>query len=103
MSWGKFIGTVGLFGAYIKSGCLKFNIPEKGKKLIRFIADNSFGVYLFSVFAQVNLVEIYFFINDKTGGKIPLISSYLYVLAVMMIEVVVIALLRKIPLIRRFI
>lgn len=96
------IPTLFAFGV-IKSGCLKFNISEKGKKLIRFIADNSFGVYLFSVFAQINLVEIYFFINDKTGGEIPLISSYLYVLAVMMIEVVVIALLRKIPLIRRFI
>lgn len=96
------IPTLFVFGV-IKCGCLKFNIPENGKKLIRFIADNSFGVYLFSVFAQIKLVGIYFFFNDKTGGRIPLLSSYLYVLAVMMIEVVVISLLRRIPLIRKLI
>ena len=80
----------------IKCGCLKHNISERGRKVIKFIADNSFGVYLFSTFAQVNLVGVYFFFFRLTGEKLPLISSYLYVLVVMMVEVVVVALLRKI-------
>lgn len=87
----------------IKRACSKIQVPLIVEKIIAYVADNCFGVYLFSVFAQVKLIGIYELLDDGLKRNFPLICCLLYVAIVMIIEVIAVSIIRKIPIVRKYI
>lgn len=85
-----------------KLRCAHWKIPVFIRKIIHFMGENSFGIYLFSIFAQVRMMSVYQWINGKLSA-FPLLSCLLYVFVVMVVEAVAVSFLRKIPGIRKFI
>ena len=95
------IPTLYIFYA-IRVWCVNLHIPPIVSKVFHFIGENSFGIYLFSIFAQVKML----FIHERISAflpNVPLISCIIYILIIMLIEAAAVSLLRKIPCMKRII
>ena len=62
MSWGKFIGTVGLFGAYIhaiRNGTILAIDPTLPSQSLILEKMNAFSIFCFSPLQKLNQLDIY--------------------------------------------
>lgn len=86
----------------IKCACENVKISAMISKVFCFLGENSFGIYLFSIFAQVKLMSVY---NVIIGimPQLPLLACIIYIIIVMIIEAIGISLLRRIPGVRKLI
>lgn len=71
---------------------------EKVDKFCMFFGENSFGVYLFSIYLQLKMLFVFGFF-DKFLPCI--VACCLYVVVVMAFGTILVAILRKIPIVRR--
>lgn len=95
------IPTIYVFYA-IRVWCVNLQMPPIVSKVFHFIGENSFGIYLFSIFAQVKML----FVHEKISALLPgfpLISCLIYIMIVLIVEAVAVSLLRKIPCMKRII
>ena len=88
--------------AMLKLGCDHWKIPSVLSKIISFMGENSFGIYLFSIYAQVGMMRIYQWINGKMPA-FPLLSCFFYVGVVVIAEAIIVSVLRKVPWIKKLI
>lgn len=86
----------------VRFACENIRIPLMFAKIFCFLGENSFGVYLFSIFAQVKLMPVY---NAISGiiPQLPLTACIIYIMIVMIIEVLGVSLLRRIPGVKKLI
>ena len=71
--------------------------------IFSFLGENSFGIYLFSIYSQVRLIgPVYNRIIDIMP-RLPLLACLLYVFVVLIIEAIGVSILRKIPGVKKLI
>lgn len=71
-------------------------------RVINMLGDSSFGVYLFGLYLQVRLIGIYFKISEILAA-FPLLSCFLYVGSVVICAVLITQVLKRIPILGKYI
>lgn len=65
-------------------------------KVIGWMGDCTFGVYLIGLWLQMKMVSVYYFVLEHLQG-FPLISSFIYVFIVLVVGILLISVLKLIP------
>lgn len=86
----------------IRKLCSRIKLGYNVRRVVVYLSDNCFGVYLFSVFAQIKMINLYYSLDSLTVHKCPLLCSFIYVAIVMLVEALGVSIIRKIPVIRRY-